>query len=142
MYRIGKLIHFIHFADSLSLSLSLCTELKKRVLDSPLKTMASLSSWFFTTLLCFLDVTFAGDPFVFFDWTVSYTTASPLGVKQKVGFPSLLHFYSVALFFSFIIIPLDAVKAKSCWHILCHELHVTKLSLHLVLSLDIACVVI
>lgn len=46
--------------------------------------MPSLSSWFFTTLLCFLDVTFAGDPFVFFDWTVSYTTASPFGVKQKV----------------------------------------------------------
>nr|POF23613.1 monocopper oxidase-like protein sks2 [Quercus suber] len=26
----------------------------------------------------------AGDPFVFYDWTVSYLTASPLGVKQKV----------------------------------------------------------
>ncbi|KAJ4955406.1 hypothetical protein NE237_012189 [Protea cynaroides] len=27
---------------------------------------------------------FAGDPFVFYDWTVSYITASPLGVKQEV----------------------------------------------------------
>lgn len=26
----------------------------------------------------------AGDPYVFFDWTVSYISASPLGVKQKV----------------------------------------------------------
>ncbi|XP_028765398.1 monocopper oxidase-like protein SKU5 [Neltuma alba] len=43
-----------------------------------------LSSWFFTTLLCFLHVAFAGDPFVFYDWTVSYIAASPLGVKQKV----------------------------------------------------------
>ncbi|CAL5191952.1 unnamed protein product [Lathyrus oleraceus] len=48
--------------------------------------MPSFSScWFFTTLLCFfLDTAFAGDPFVYFDWTVSYTTVSPLGVKQQV----------------------------------------------------------
>ncbi|RDY08874.1 Monocopper oxidase-like protein SKU5, partial [Mucuna pruriens] len=71
--------------------LSLCPELEvrypkeiDRFRHSVRNTMPSLSSWFFTTLLCFLDVTFAGDPFVFFDWTVSYTTASPLGVKQKV----------------------------------------------------------
>ncbi|XP_054780114.1 monocopper oxidase-like protein SKU5 [Prosopis cineraria] len=46
--------------------------------------LSSQSSWFFTTLLCLLDVAFAGDPFVFYDWTVSYVAASPLGVKQKV----------------------------------------------------------
>ncbi|XP_021907263.1 monocopper oxidase-like protein SKU5 [Carica papaya] len=27
---------------------------------------------------------FAGDPYVFYDWTVSYVSASPLGVKQQV----------------------------------------------------------
>ncbi|KAG5232168.1 Multicopper oxidase, type [Salix suchowensis] len=27
---------------------------------------------------------FAGDPYVFFDWTVSYLIASPLGIKQQV----------------------------------------------------------
>lgn len=45
-------------------------------------------SWFFTIFLCFLvlDLAFAGDPFVYYDWTVSYVTASPLGVKQKVFF--------------------------------------------------------
>lgn len=26
----------------------------------------------------------AGDPFAYFDWDVSYTTASPLGVPQEV----------------------------------------------------------
>ncbi|KAK2965822.1 hypothetical protein RJ640_025331, partial [Escallonia rubra] len=31
-----------------------------------------------------LSVALAADPYVFFDWTVSYTTASPLGVKQQV----------------------------------------------------------
>ncbi|KAL0370962.1 UNVERIFIED_CONTAM: Monocopper oxidase-like protein SKU5 [Sesamum angustifolium] len=41
-------------------------------------------------LLCFcllqslIRVGLAGDPFVFYDWTVSYITASPLGVKQQV----------------------------------------------------------
>ncbi|XP_022143613.1 monocopper oxidase-like protein SKU5 [Momordica charantia] len=36
---------------------------------------------FFAVLLC---PALAGDPYVFFDWTVSYIAASPLGVKQKV----------------------------------------------------------
>ncbi|KAK3031854.1 hypothetical protein RJ639_035991, partial [Escallonia herrerae] len=31
-----------------------------------------------------LNVALAADPYVFYDWTVSYTTASPLGVKQQV----------------------------------------------------------
>jgi len=79
MHRIGNFTHF-------TVSLSLCTELENRKTDSLRNTMPSLSSWFFTTLLCFLDVTFAGDPYVFYDWTVSYASASPLGVKQKVGF--------------------------------------------------------
>ncbi|KAE8038081.1 hypothetical protein FH972_010625 [Carpinus fangiana] len=43
------------------------------------------SSFFFVILLfCFSTAAFAGDPFAFFDWTVSYITASPLGVKQRV----------------------------------------------------------
>ncbi|KAG8388859.1 hypothetical protein BUALT_Bualt02G0168800 [Buddleja alternifolia] len=38
----------------------------------------------FTLLLCFITVGLAGDPFVFYDWTVSYITAAPLGVRQQV----------------------------------------------------------
>ncbi|KAG8488427.1 hypothetical protein CXB51_016468 [Gossypium anomalum] len=32
----------------------------------------------------FVVSSFAGDPYVFYDWTVSYITASPLGDKQQV----------------------------------------------------------
>ncbi|TYI18629.1 hypothetical protein ES332_A07G105100v1 [Gossypium tomentosum] len=32
----------------------------------------------------FVVSSFAGDPYVFYDWTVSYITASPLGHKQQV----------------------------------------------------------
>ncbi|KAG7014566.1 Monocopper oxidase-like protein SKU5 [Cucurbita argyrosperma subsp. argyrosperma] len=35
-------------------------------------------------VLCLKRTALAGDPYVFFDWTVSYVSASPLGVKQKV----------------------------------------------------------
>ncbi|EXB84522.1 Monocopper oxidase-like protein SKU5 [Morus notabilis] len=35
-------------------------------------------------ILSSLSVSLAGDPYVFYDWSVSYLTASPLGVKQKV----------------------------------------------------------
>ncbi|GAV70742.1 Cu-oxidase domain-containing protein/Cu-oxidase_2 domain-containing protein/Cu-oxidase_3 domain-containing protein [Cephalotus follicularis] len=35
-------------------------------------------------LLCCVNVGFGGDPYVFFDWTVSYITASPLGTKHQV----------------------------------------------------------
>ncbi|XP_019461477.1 PREDICTED: monocopper oxidase-like protein SKU5 [Lupinus angustifolius] len=47
--------------------------------------MPSPSSSFFTILvLSFFYVSFSGDPFVSYDWTVSYKSVSPLGVKQKV----------------------------------------------------------
>ena len=36
-------------------------------------------------VLCLKRTALAGDPYVFFDWTVSYISASPLGVKQKVS---------------------------------------------------------
>lgn len=72
--------------------------------------MRSLSSLFFATFLCiFLDAALAGDPFVYYDWTVSYTTASPLGVKQQVPFlPSLISCYLLAfmiwiIFFCFLL---------------------------------------
>ncbi|KAL3621888.1 Monocopper oxidase-like protein sku5 [Castilleja foliolosa] len=38
----------------------------------------------FSLLLCSITVSLAGDPYVFHDWTVSYITAFPLGVKQQV----------------------------------------------------------
>ncbi|KAK9282113.1 hypothetical protein L1049_005025 [Liquidambar formosana] len=42
------------------------------------------SFFFFLPLICLVKVALAGDPYVFYDWTVSYVTASPLGVKQQV----------------------------------------------------------
>ena len=44
-------------------------------------------SWFllYLNLVVGLVISaFGGDPYVFYDWDVSYSTASPLGVKQKV----------------------------------------------------------
>ncbi|XP_022953761.1 monocopper oxidase-like protein SKU5 [Cucurbita moschata] len=35
-------------------------------------------------VLCLKRTALAGDPYIFFDWTVSYISASPLGVKQKI----------------------------------------------------------
>ncbi|KAF5746269.1 monocopper oxidase-like protein SKU5 isoform X1 [Tripterygium wilfordii] len=35
-------------------------------------------------ILCLVSFSSGGDPFVFFDWTVSYLKAFPLGVKQQV----------------------------------------------------------
>ncbi|XP_076886083.1 monocopper oxidase-like protein SKU5 [Bidens hawaiensis] len=49
--------------------------------------MPSTSWWFLLLLFSFLGLfnfAFAGDPFVYYDWTVSYITASSLGVKQQV----------------------------------------------------------
>lgn len=40
---------------------------------------------------------FAADPFAYFDWDVSYTTASPLGVPQRVSFQPRLSLYSLDL---------------------------------------------
>ncbi|GMN50197.1 hypothetical protein TIFTF001_019357 [Ficus carica] len=46
----------------------------------------SFSFFFFylVVILSSLSVSLAGDPYVFYDWTVSYITSSPLGLKQKV----------------------------------------------------------
>lgn len=38
----------------------------------------------FSLLLWFIPVGLGEDPFVFYDWTVSYITAAPLGIKQQV----------------------------------------------------------
>lgn len=46
-------------------------------------------SWvlLYLNLLIGLIITaFGGDPFVYYDWDVSYATVSPLGAKQKVCF--------------------------------------------------------
>lgn len=42
--------------------------------------------------LLLTGVCLAGDPFVFFDWEVSYITISPLGVKQQVALSLSLPF--------------------------------------------------
>ncbi|KAL9457127.1 hypothetical protein AB3S75_006212 [Citrus x aurantiifolia] len=39
---------------------------------------------FFFIRLWLLNGCFGGDPYVFYDWTISYVTASPLGDKQQV----------------------------------------------------------
>ncbi|XP_072995890.1 monocopper oxidase-like protein SKU5 [Typha latifolia] len=38
----------------------------------------------FLCVSALFGLSFAGDPFAFFDWDVSYITAAPLGVKQQV----------------------------------------------------------
>ncbi|CAM8976638.1 unnamed protein product [Rhodiola kirilowii] len=38
----------------------------------------------FGVVLLLLGAAFATDPYVYYDWTVSYITAAPLGVKQQV----------------------------------------------------------
>ncbi|KAJ0611581.1 putative L-ascorbate oxidase [Helianthus annuus] len=46
--------------------------------------MPSRSWWIFLNLFVgVVNFAFAEDPFVYYDWTVSYITASPLGVKQQ-----------------------------------------------------------
>ncbi|KVI03770.1 Cupredoxin [Cynara cardunculus var. scolymus] len=54
----------------------------------------SKSWWFFyfNSFVGLLNLAFAGDPFVYYDWTISYTTASPLGVKQQVFLLQILQF--------------------------------------------------
>ncbi|KAF3652679.1 Monocopper oxidase-like protein SKS2 [Capsicum annuum] len=39
---------------------------------------------FLCLLLCLTAASLAGDPYIYYDWTVSYITAAPLGVKQQV----------------------------------------------------------
>ncbi|KAI3829878.1 hypothetical protein L1987_04009 [Smallanthus sonchifolius] len=47
--------------------------------------MASKSWWIFlNSLVGFFNFAFAGDPFVYYDWKISYISAAPLGVKQQV----------------------------------------------------------
>ncbi|XP_043717309.1 monocopper oxidase-like protein SKU5 [Telopea speciosissima] len=48
--------------------------------------MASIGvfQYFMIYIAPFLSLCFAADPFVSYDWTVSYITASPLGVEQQV----------------------------------------------------------
>lgn len=53
----------------------------------PVSCRYSCRSFWLIWLICFFTFGFAEDPYVFFDWTVSYITASPLGVKQQVLFP-------------------------------------------------------
>ncbi|XP_052171434.1 monocopper oxidase-like protein SKU5 [Diospyros lotus] len=51
----------------------------------PSSSLLSISGCFFCSVLSlFTAVAFAGDPYIFYDWTVSYIAASPLGVKQQV----------------------------------------------------------
>ncbi|KAL7598894.1 hypothetical protein Lser_V15G26926 [Lactuca serriola] len=47
--------------------------------------MPSKFWWIFlNSFVGLFNFAFAGDPFVYYDWTISYITASPLGVKQQV----------------------------------------------------------
>ncbi|KAM3326037.1 monocopper oxidase-like protein SKU5 [Capsicum chacoense] len=39
---------------------------------------------FLCLLLCFTAASLAGDPYIYYDWTVSYIAAAPLGIKQQV----------------------------------------------------------
>ena len=52
--------------------------------DPMLSTLHSASLFSSLILLSIFNYAFAEDPFVFYDWKVSYITASPFGVKQQV----------------------------------------------------------
>lgn len=68
-----------------------------------LKPMASCTQSFQITLVCiflFMGLCFAGDPFKFFNFEVSYIEASPLGVPQQVCFfRSLIFSVHMLIFF-------------------------------------------
>lgn len=49
----------------------------------------SFLSVFLIHITLFVSLCFAGDPFVNYDFVVSYITASPLGVPQQVCFTDL-----------------------------------------------------
>lgn len=56
---------------------------------------------FFFILLWLLNGCFGGDPYVFYDWTISYVTASPLGDKQQVP---LLSFFLPFIYVYFSLV--------------------------------------
>ena len=93
------------------------------------------SSFFFVILLfCFSTAAFAGDPFAFFDWTVSYITASPLGVKQRV--------ISSLLFSSILFLLVDLVSILhflSLWFLEVVQVRFQVMLMELVSLLDTSC---
>jgi len=76
-------------------------------------------SLFLFPICLFVTLSSAADPFAFYDFEVSYITASPLGVPQQVYFPSIFFhsaiFYAMLLFFLFWILSLAAWEMGSCW---------------------------
>lgn len=55
------------------------------ILQSMLHRLLNNRFYFcFSLLLWLIPVGLGEDPFVFYDWTVSYITAAPLGIKQQV----------------------------------------------------------
>lgn len=58
-------------------------------------------SLFLLPICLFVTFSSAADPFAFFDFEVSYITASPLGIPQQVCFCWILFSSSVFFFFHF-----------------------------------------
>ncbi|KAK8611695.1 hypothetical protein V6N13_131739 [Hibiscus sabdariffa] len=56
-------------------------------------------SFFFFVLGCSVCGSLAGDPYVFYDWTVSYLTTSPLGDKQQ-HFATVVHLNLTCCFYA------------------------------------------
>lgn len=80
--------------------------------------MPASSFFSLTLLLCFSTAALAGDPFVFYDWTVSYMTASPLGVKQRVI--SSLQFSAILLYFGWFYVVVEVFVRVGFWQVFVH----------------------
>lgn len=59
---------------------------------------------YYCYLLCFTTLCLAEDPYVYFDWTISYITASPLGIKQQVLFFLFLSIYWINFLFTTLLL--------------------------------------
>lgn len=72
-------------------------------------SMISLTASLFCliSIAIFPSFSFAGDPYVFYDFRISYITASPLGIPQRVSF---LSFVLLTLLFSFLFFCLGLMK--------------------------------
>lgn len=72
---------------------------KLRLRGIPMPSALPYSCFFYLVLfLGSFSFGLAGDPYVFYDWTVSYITASPLGPKQKVLSPSISFLFACISF--------------------------------------------
>lgn len=90
--------------------------------------MPSICLFILVIFVCSLRAALGADPYVFYDWTVSYITASPLGVKQQVlslalsfssfGSSVLNYLVLVLVLFNFPVVFFEYVYAYLQWNLM------------------------